>query len=230
MGRNLLNVGCGLVAPSSWSNYDGSLHAQLVRFPWLLGALHRAGLISGSNWPENVRYLNLNRPWPFPRESADVVYASHVLEHLTESTAVLFLTEAKRVLRPDGVLRLVVPDLGQHARRYIDDLPERGGQATAHFLASMNLGTPREHLIRTIYAHFTGHPHVHKTMYDEVTLLALVRSCGFGSIALRKRAESDWIPEIVDVEGSAFNDYADSLYIDARIHLSAISREADPIF
>src|SRR5271154_940800 len=113
MGRDLLNVGCGLIAPPNWRNYDGSLHAQLAGFPGLLSVLHGAGLISASSWPENVRYLNLNRPWPLPAESADVVYASHVFEHLNDPTAALLLSEAKRVLRPHGVLRLVVPDLEQ---------------------------------------------------------------------------------------------------------------------
>ena len=57
-------------------------------------------------------------------------------------------------------------------------------------------------------------------MYDDVTLPALLRAYGFQDIARRERAQSPWIPEVADVEGSAINDYADSLYLDARANQS----------
>jgi SAM-dependent methyltransferase len=200
----------------NWRNYDGSLNAHMGRVPWLARTLTQLGLRSGVNWPENVRYLNLNRPWPFPTGSADVVYASHVFEHLTPPTGKLFLSEAKRVLRPEGALRLVVPDLRQHARRYLDELATRGGHATEHFIASINLHTPPETAIRAIYSHIVGHPHVHKTMYDDVTLPDLVRSFGFREVVRCGRAQSGWIPEVADVERGPTNDRDDALYIDAR--------------
>ncbi len=52
---------------------------------------------------------------PFPDRSFDVVYHSHVLEHLSKSEASKFLKECSRVLRPQGVLRVVVPDLEEIA-------------------------------------------------------------------------------------------------------------------
>lgn len=44
---------------------------------------------------------------PFENNSFDVVYTSHVLEHVNSESQ--FLSEAKRVLKPDGVLILGVP-------------------------------------------------------------------------------------------------------------------------
>jgi predicted SAM-dependent methyltransferase len=206
------------VAPVNWRNYDGSLNAKLGRFPWLARTLSTLALHqNGTNWPKNVGYLNLNKPWPFTAESVDVVYASHVFEHLTPSTGNLFLSEAKRVLRPDGVLRLVVPDLRQHARRYLEELSTRGGQATEYFITAINLRTPPESTIRAIYSHFVDHPHVHKMMYDDVTLPDLVRSFGFQEVIRRERAQSGWIPEVAEVERGPTNDRDDSLYIDARL-------------
>jgi predicted SAM-dependent methyltransferase len=45
--------------------------------------------------------------------SADLVYASHVLEYFDRKEAEGVLTEWFRVLRPGGVLRLSVPDFDQ---------------------------------------------------------------------------------------------------------------------
>ena len=41
----------------------------------------------------------------------DIVYSSHLLGHLTLKSANQYLREAYRVLKPEGVLRIVVPDL-----------------------------------------------------------------------------------------------------------------------
>lgn len=48
---------------------------------------------------------------PFLDGSVGYLYASHVLEHLKDDEIRFFLRECHRVLRPSGLLRLVVPDL-----------------------------------------------------------------------------------------------------------------------
>jgi len=50
--------------------------------------------------------------------SVDFIYCSRVLEHLEEWEAVELLRECRRVLRPGGVLRLVVPDLLKMVKNY----------------------------------------------------------------------------------------------------------------
>lgn len=50
-------------------------------------------------------------PIPFPDQSADVVYADQVLEHMSGIDAArAFTAEAKRILRPGGIFFVVVPD------------------------------------------------------------------------------------------------------------------------
>jgi len=49
------------------------------------------------------------RELPFPDESADEIYASHVLEHLPYGNKAL--EEWLRVLKPGGMLTVVVPDI-----------------------------------------------------------------------------------------------------------------------
>lgn len=57
------------------------------------------------------RWLDLRLPLPFPDSSAAVVYTSHTLEHLYPEEALQLLREIRRILRPDGVARVAVPDV-----------------------------------------------------------------------------------------------------------------------
>jgi predicted SAM-dependent methyltransferase len=50
--------------------------------------------------------------------SVEVIYSSHVLEHLDQREVELYLKEAWRVLCPGGILRLVVPDLALIIDKY----------------------------------------------------------------------------------------------------------------
>ncbi len=92
----LLNLGCGRRFHPAWLNLD--LHPT--------DPLVTAG---------NV----LSGRLPFPDASFDVVYHSHLLEHLPAEAALPFLKECRRVLQPGGVLRVVVPDLEQIAQLYL---------------------------------------------------------------------------------------------------------------
>jgi SAM-dependent methyltransferase len=71
-----------------------------------------------STGPEVIA-ANLRAGIPFPDESFDVVYHSHVLEHLTKAAAADFLKECCRVLKPGGIIRVAVPDLEAIARNYL---------------------------------------------------------------------------------------------------------------
>ena len=93
-----LNLGCGRRYHSDWTNVDFK------------------------STGEGVIAHNLNQNIPFQDESFDVVYHSHLLEHFSRSNAEIFLKECYRVLRPQGVLRVVVPDLEQIARTYLTAL------------------------------------------------------------------------------------------------------------
>ncbi len=56
---------------------------------------------------------------PLPDASCEVVYHSHVLEHLKRPDAQFFMRECVRVLKPGGILRVAVPDLEQICRQYL---------------------------------------------------------------------------------------------------------------
>ena len=71
---------------------------------------------------KRVKKLNLLCTLPFANESFDVAYSSHFLEHLTPQKALQILKEIKRILKPNGIVRLVVPDLENLASVYLSTL------------------------------------------------------------------------------------------------------------
>lgn len=75
---------------------------------------------------------DLSRGVPLADACADVVYHSHVLEHLRRDDAAAFMRECARVLRPGGIIRIVVPDLERICRAYLEKMAAAlGGDADA---------------------------------------------------------------------------------------------------
>ena len=57
---------------------------------------------------------------PYSDESVGKIYTSHFIEHIPKYKGLFFLQECYRVLKIDGVMRLVVPDLLFHAEKYVE--------------------------------------------------------------------------------------------------------------
>lgn len=98
--RAYLNLGCGLTYHKDWTNID---------------------FVSTS---EQVLAHNLLSGIPEPDSSFEVVYHSHVLEHFPKAKAVDFIKECYRVLQPNGIIRIAIPDLEQIGLNYIKYLNE----------------------------------------------------------------------------------------------------------
>lgn len=55
---------------------------------------------------------------PFERGSFELVYASHVLEHVQRHTVIATLSHWRDLLKNGGLLRIAVPNFGAIVRRY----------------------------------------------------------------------------------------------------------------
>ncbi len=82
------------------------------------------GWINGDHDPsaKDVIKINLLRPFPFPDNTFDVIYHSQFIEHLPHEKALAFMRECYRILKPNGVLRVVTPDLQNQAVEYLRNL------------------------------------------------------------------------------------------------------------
>ena len=77
---------------------------------------------------------DLSQGIPLPDSSCDVVYHSHLVEHLRPEDALRFMKECYRVLRAGGILRVATPDLEHICRLYLEKLEGAfaGDKASAH--------------------------------------------------------------------------------------------------
>lgn len=105
-----VNLGCGSRFDPSWVNIDI--------------ASTGVGVIAH----------DVSRGIPLPDGSAELVYHSHVLEHIPRENAPQFLRECFRILQPGGILRVAVPDLERIARTYLEKLEQASkGDRSAAF-------------------------------------------------------------------------------------------------
>ena len=148
MAAALLNLACGDQAHPEWTNVEFWPHCVRYRAPGV-GALFRrldADRLHPNGRGVPVRFADLREGIPYPDESFDVAYHSNFLEHLDRADAEAFLRECRRVLRPGGILRVVVPDLGVQARAYVAALAaaeaEQPGADERHRWAVVELVDP----------------------------------------------------------------------------------------
>jgi SAM-dependent methyltransferase len=206
-----LNLGCGPNAPVGWLNVDGSWNAWLSNHVYLHKMLIAFGVINknspGARW--NVRPLvhDLTKRLPFEDNAVSVIYGAHVLEHLYLADAQRLLGECKRVLRPGGVIRLVVPDLRSMVASYLKN--KNGGSLSASERIAAadklneNLGfrsptPPKGNFLFKLYWLWKDFHH-HKWMYDSDSLIRYMENAGFIAVSEKRYLQSE-IPAIEEVE------------------------------
>lgn len=204
-GRAMINLGSSAHTAAGWNNIDFSWIVRIGRHRRLSRLLNRVGLISAARYqriqrmdPDTVLW-DLSKGVPYADQTFDVVYHSHVLEHIDREYAAGFMAECHRVLRPGGLLRVVVPDLEQMARRYLSALDSSETQetlrlhceATDEIFDQMVRRRPKlrdqQPLInRLLEAVLIGDNSksgtMHRWMYDRMSLAQLMRQAGFQEV------------------------------------------------
>lgn len=188
-----LNVGCGLDAPPEWLNIDASPTLRLCAIPFV-GPLIRT-VLKAPRWPSNAVYGDVVKGLPLAPGSCALVFASHVLEHLSLADFHAAVKNLHAYLRPGGTLRIIVPDLEAEARGYLLSLQDKSFPLPAvELMKKLNLGCEgkRGGFFRRMKAVFSNSRH--QWMWDERTLSEALRSHGFGPI--RRRNYGDWSDKI----------------------------------
>ncbi len=115
--------------------------------------------------------FDITRRLPIASHRLAGVYSEHVIEHLPYSSVPYVLGECRRVLRPGGTLRLLVPD----AELYLDTYCRirRGEEILFPYHQSEPDATPMMHVNRV----FKSYGHLYA--YDFETLGRMLANAGF---------------------------------------------------
>ena len=108
-----------------WRNFDNSPSLKLVHHPTLvhvLGRMLSQQQIAYINFcrKNRIEFADATKRIPLPDANVEIVYSSHMLEHLDRAEARSFLAEARRVLCDGGILRVAIPDMGKFCAEYIE--------------------------------------------------------------------------------------------------------------
>jgi predicted SAM-dependent methyltransferase len=106
---------------------------------------------------------------PFEENSVDIMYASHVFEYFDREEAVDVLNKWKKCIKPNGILRLAVPNFELYSKLYTENKITLE-QCLGPLYGKWNM-TDRD----IIY---------HKTTYDFKNLQKLLISNGFDDVKI----------------------------------------------
>lgn len=154
-----LNLGCGNRPEPGYTNVDV-----------------RPG--PGVDVVADLLYINRS----FRKVSVDEIYMRHVLEHFTPEDARVVLHGCFDILRPGGVMHVIVPDLAFHCQQFLG-------------LVQSTAVDQMEHAMRSFYGwrlnERGGNTHdAHRWGYDYRSLKALLYEVGFVNAA--RLANQPW--------------------------------------
>ncbi|WP_411870137.1 class I SAM-dependent methyltransferase [Vulcanococcus limneticus] len=133
-----------------------------------------------------ARYGDITRGLSLPSGSVRQLYASHVIEHLPLAATRQALRECHRLLAPDGLFRLVVPDLRHLVERYIQSTNEAHDPESAiRFCLESGLGSAGW---GPLWSRLRGDRH--HLMHDTASLGFLLQEAGFSQVRRARCGDS----------------------------------------
>lgn len=117
---------------------------------------------------------------PFPSDSVDQIYTSHMFEHIPFRDLLVILDECYRVLKKGGELSVSVPDAGRYIVAYAEgryfNRANKGYQPAVTCTGSL--------LDQVNYIAYMNQ--LHKYMFDEENLVNTLKKAPFSSVGLRE--------------------------------------------
>ena len=160
------------------------------------GGLCLSGWLNGDIWSyDGTVYMDVSEILPFDNNTVQFIKTEHMIEHLEYETCKYFFQECFRVLQQDGVLRISTPSLEELILLYSGqgkvDIPE----LLKHHRQYHQRPT------ENINAWFNDHVRLwgHQFIFDQTTLLGLLKEVGFTKIKECKYGESEH-PDLQGVE------------------------------
>lgn len=120
-----LHLGAFDRSVDGWVNTDITPHMWIGKVPGLAWLMFKAGRMTQERYAQHrdgvfsrLQYLDLTKKLPYADNSIEAIFSSHVFEHLFIDEVERLVGECNRVLKPGGVVRVVVPDLEKIVKLY----------------------------------------------------------------------------------------------------------------
>ncbi len=155
------------------------------------GRQHLKGFINMDVDPPYDVRLDATQGLPYEEQTVDGIYSEHFFEHLSQVEGLRFLRECRRVLKPNGVIRIAMPDLDEEVRRYNSE--DWRGDGDMFKLGFDWVSTRCEML--NIGMREWGHQY----LYNEEELIRITEIAGLQSRGRLRRGESQ-VPQFVNRE------------------------------
>lgn len=178
-----VNIGCGWSVGASWENYDGSPTLRFERIPFI-GRMYTK---NADRFPEAARFGDITKGPIGKENTADAIFCSHMLEHVALEDMRKSLQHMFRMLRPNGILRLIVPDLSTRALAYTARIGHP--DAANRFLEDAMFGSKSSHNSLFARMQWAYGNSGHLWMYDEPAMRTELEQAGF--IKIRRCAFGD---------------------------------------
>jgi hypothetical protein len=212
-GPLIINLGCGVKTSDLCINVDWSIYITLKQNQWLL---RLAAPLIGQDRVERINAMrgttishNLKKGIPFPNNSADAVYHSHLMEHIDREAVTGFQKEIFRVLKPGGIQRLCIPNLEQLISDYSNSLVADDLTREASLRHDISVAGILEQSVRRTSAGAKGRTgfriwlenlllgdarargETHQWMWDRVNIRAVLMDAGFTDVSIWSCGASD---------------------------------------
>ncbi len=143
---------------------------------------------------ENVDHVgDASEVLPFDDDVFDLIYASHILEHIPWQYTEQALKEWVRVLKPGGWLEIWVPDILKTCKAYVDAEAGKMKRIKGNAKGWRYVGKDPCRWLNARVFSFTGHldpPYgIHKAVFSRRFLRKLMREAGLSAITDMKREE-----------------------------------------
>ncbi len=180
-GQVWLNVASSSHVLPEYVNLDNSIYFRLEPLlPILRHVLGQAHVTNLERYRAAQRRAavvvhDCRRRLPYPDESVDHILCSHFIEHVYPDEAVRILADFYRVVRPGGTVHIIVPDLENLVRSYLERVTSADELIEATIFSS-----PRRPSRKYRVLEFLGFEGLrHRWMYDLPGITRRVMQAGF---------------------------------------------------
>lgn len=161
----LLNLGCGVSLFSGFINVDKYLKEEDLRH----GAKTREGLCANAKFPADAKYIQADMcSLPFKDNYADYIESLEALEHLPFRDVERAVAEMYRVLKPGGQLVMMLPDLDDMCRTWLESVTDKVFNHNVFF-----------NLVQQFYGNQLHDGEYHTAAFTKTYVEGLLNACGF---------------------------------------------------